>query len=201
MSRQKGIKTHQWTTEEIQYLKEITPGRHYKEIFELMNKKFEYNFSYSQVTAAIKRYGLKTGFTGRFEKGHISFNKGVKGFMGANKTSFKKGNIPKNKKPVGSERVDVDGYTMIKVAEPNVWKLKHRVLYEKHHNVKLNSKDKVIFADGDKTNFDIENLILLNNNQLLIMNKNKLIKDNAELTKVGVNIAKVIEKVNELERR
>ena len=33
---------HKWTKEEIEYLKEITPGHHHKEILDLMNEKFEY---------------------------------------------------------------------------------------------------------------------------------------------------------------
>ena len=60
---------HKWTDEEKAYLKSITPGNHHKEILELMNDKFEYNFSLRQISAAIKRYNLTTGFTGRFNKG------------------------------------------------------------------------------------------------------------------------------------
>ena len=79
-----------WTEEEKKYLAEITPGRGYQEITEMMIIKFNQEYKKTQVGAAIKRYGLKTGRTGRFEKGHVPFNKGTKGLTGANKTSFKK---------------------------------------------------------------------------------------------------------------
>ena len=191
---------HKWTKEEKEYLSEITPGRHYKEILEMMNDKFEYQFTYRQVKSAIIRFNLKTGFNGRFEKGHVPAIKGTKGIMKPNKTSFKKGHVHWNKKPIGSERVSVDGYTEIKVADPDKWRLKHRVMYEKYHNVVLNPKELVIFADGDKSNMSKENLLLVDNNQLLILNQNGLINENRELTKTGLNIANIIIKLNELKR-
>ena len=191
---------HRWTKEEKEYLSEITPGRHYKEILEMMNDKFEYQFTYEQVKSAIIRFNLKTGFNGRFEKGHVPANKGTKGIMKPNKTSFKKGNVNWNKKTIGSERVSVDGYTEIKVADPDKWRLKHRVMYEKYHNVELNPKQLVIFADRDKSNMSKENLLLVDKNQLLILNQNGLINENRELTKTGLNIANIIIKLNELKR-
>ena len=194
------IVKHRWTKEEKEYLSEITPGRHYKEILEMMNDKFEYQFTFRQVKSAIIRFNLKTGFNGRFEKGHVPAIKGTKGIMKPNKTSFKKGHVHWNKKPIGSERVSVDGYTEIKVADPDKWRLKHRVMYEKYHNVVLNPKQLVIFADGDKSNMSKENLLLVDNNQLLILNQNGLINENRELTKTGLNIANIIIKLNELKR-
>ena len=53
---------------------------------------------------------LKSGLTGRFVKGQISWNKGKKwddymskeGQANSRKTTFKKGNIPPNQRTVGS---------------------------------------------------------------------------------------------------
>lgn len=117
------------------------------------------------------------------------------------KTWFKKGQIPKNHKPVGSTRVDRDGYKLIKIAEPNKWALYHRRLYEETHGEKLKKNEAVIFADGDKSNFDIDNLIKISRANLLYINKNKLIFENSELTKSGVNVSKIVEKIIELERK
>ncbi|MCF0149504.1 MAG: HNH endonuclease [Clostridium sp.] len=58
-----------------------------------------------------------------------------------------------------------------------------------------------MFADGNKLNLNIENLILVTRNQLLIMNKRKLRKDSIELTKVGLNIAKVYERIGERRKK
>ena len=194
------VQPHIWSDEEKEFLKEICFGRSYKEIIKMMNDKFEYQFTQGQIKGAIGRNNLNTGRTGRFERGHRPANKGTKGIMKANKTSFQKGHTPKNHKEVGSERVSVDGYTEIKVAEPNKWRLKHRVMYEKYHNVELDPKQLVIFADGDKRNLTKENLLLVDNKQLLTLNQHKLIKENGELTKVGLNLANIIIKLNDLKR-
>ncbi len=54
----------------------------------------------------------------------------------------------------------------------------------------------IIFADGDKYNFDIGNLVLVSNAELLIINKRKLYKRDKELTKTGCLVAKIIDKTN-----
>ena len=204
MGRTKGIKNsrkmHIWTNEEKIYMAEITPGNSHKDILRLMCEKFNYDFTITQITAAIKRYKLNTGRTGRYEKGRIPYNKGTKGIMKPNKTSFKKGDIPANHREVGSERINVYGYTEVKVAEPNKWKLKHRVIYEEHYG-KIPKNHNVIFADGNKLNLDINNLVLVNKDQLLVLNKNELIKDNADLTKAGVNVANLMIKIRDINNK
>lgn len=194
-------KVIKWTDEEKEYLKEITPGRHYKEILELMNERFDRPFRMEQIKGAIARYKLHTGFTGRFEKGNIPFNKGKKGICPkkCERTWFKKGETPINHRPVGSERVDVDGYILVKVEEPSVWRLKHRVVWEKV-NGPIPKNHVVIFLDGDKSNVNIDNLALVSRSELLIANQRKLLKSNAELSKVGINIAKVQSKINKRKR-
>ena len=202
MARTSGVKSstfHIWSSEEKDYLREITPGRHYKEIVELMNAKFEYEFNLGQIKAAIARHKLNTGFTGHFPKGNIPFNKGTKGLMKANKTSYKKGNIPQSYKPVGTERITKDGYTEIKVKDPNVWKLKHRIIYEEHYG-EVPKGYVVMFLDRDKSNFDINNLILISRNQLRSLNQNDLIKDDPELTKSGIILADLLIKINEKDK-
>ena len=169
-----GIK---WSDEEKEYLKKITPGHHYKEILSLMNEKFDREFTVNQIKGAIGRYKLNTGFNGRFKKGQVSINH----------------------KPVGSERIDLDGYTLIKVAEPNKWQLKHRVIYEKAYGP-IPPNMAVIFLDKNKRNFNINNLALVSREELAIINKNNFIKENAALSRAGVNVAKVKNKINKLKK-
>ena len=200
MGRTKGVKNkkpqHRWTDEEKEYLASIVKGKTYKELLILMNYKFEYEFSSQQIESALRRYNLKTGNTGQFKKYQEPWNKGLKGYMGANKTSFKKGTIPPNYKPVGTERFAKDGYIEVKVKDPNVWELKHRYIYKKHHGEIPNGYN-VIFADKNISNFDIDNLILVSKAEMLILNKNKLIFEDKDFTKVGVNIAKLINKTKQ----
>ena len=204
MGRTKGVKNkkpqHRWTDEEKEYLASIVKGKTYKELLALMNEKFEYEFSSQQIESALRRYNLKTGNTGQFKKYQEPWNKGLKGYMGANKTSFKKGTIPPNYKPVGTERFAKDGYIEVKVKDPNVWELKHRYIYKKHHGEIPNGYN-VIFADKNISNFDIDNLILVSKAEMLILNKNKLIFEDKDFTKVGVNIAKILDKTSNLKPR
>lgn len=194
-----GIK---WSDEEKEYLKKITPGHHYIEIANMMNKKFNREFTVDTIKNAIGRYKLNTGFNGRFKKGSVPHNKGKKGlyYKGCEKTWFKKGQVSINHKPVGSERIDLDGYTLIKVAEPNKWKLKHRVIYEKAYGP-IPPNMAVIFLDKNKRNFNINNLALVSREELAIINKNNFIKENAALSRAGVNVAKIKNKINKLKRR
>ena len=96
---------HIWSDEEKQYLADITPGRGYKEIQSMMSCKFGFDYAHHQIKGAITRNKLNTGRTGRFEKGHATWNKGTKGLTKANVTSFKKGQKSHNYKPLGSERI------------------------------------------------------------------------------------------------
>ena len=197
MGRPKGSKDkkpqHKWTDEEKEYLASIVKGSTYKEITEKMNNKFEYNFSEEQIKSAMARYKLPTGTGGYFKKGSTPWNKGLKGYMGVNKTSFKKGTIPPNQVPIGTESITKGGYIKVKVGEPNKWKLKQRYIYEQHYG-EIPNNCNVIFADKNIRNFDINNLVLVSKAEMLILNNNKLIFEDKELTKVGVNIAKVIDK-------
>ena len=205
MGRPLGVKNkgpqHIWSDEEKQYLAEITPGRGYKEIQSMMSCKFGFDYTHHQIKGAITRNKLNTGRTGRFEKGHATWNKGTKGLTKANVTSFKKGQKPHNYKPLGSERITKDGYCEIKVSDTGRrWIPKHVLIYEKHHG-KVPKGSAVIFLDGDKRNFDIDNLYLVTRSQLAMLNKNSLIQKDAELTKTAINVVDLMKKISAMEKK
>ena len=192
---------HIWSDEEKQHLAEITPGRGYKEIQSMMSCKFGFDYTHHQIKGAITRNKLNTGRTGRFEKGRATWNKGTKGLTKANVTSFKKGQKPHNYKPLGSERITKDGYCEIKVSDTGRrWRPKHVLIYEKHHG-KVPKGSAVIFLDGDKRNFDIDNLYLVTRSQLAMLNKNSLIQKDAELTKTAINVVDLMKKISAIEKK
>lgn len=201
--RPKGSKRkrlHKWSEEEKEYLASIAKGNSYKEIAKLMKNKFSYDFTDQQIKGAMARYKIRTEATGCFRKGSVPWNKGLKGYMGANKTSFKKGTIPPNQVPVGTESYVKGGYIKVKVADPNKWELKQRFIYKQHHG-EVPKGYSIIFADGNIYNYDIDNLIAVSRAELLVINNNKLIYEDKELTKVGVNIAKILSKVSKLKNK
>lgn len=109
-----------------------------------------------------------------FRKGHQPMNKGRKQteYMSdaqiekTKATRFKKGNIPGNHKPVGYERMTKDGYIEVKTAEPNVFELKHRLVWIEH-NGKISSGCNIQFKDGDRQNVSIENLYMISRSEQL----------------------------------
>ena len=193
-----------YTDDIINFLREIAPGKTYKEIVEIFNKKYDLEMTIKKLSSLLGRKKIKTGTTGCFRKGFIPWNKGKKGYMGANKTSFKKGNKPKNWRPVGSERINDEGYTLIKVSNEGGmlkrWALKHRVVWEQHHKKKIPKGSVIIFADGNKNNLNIENLICVTRNELKVLNRCRLISSVPELTKTGLNVVKLKIKLAEIRK-
>ena len=145
-----------------------------KELAALFNAEFGTHQSAKAIKSKCKTMGLKCSSDGRFQKGAASFNKGTKGLTRANKTSFKPGGIPLNKKEVGSitKRTDKNGYTYqwIKIAEPNKWQMYHAYLCEQEHG-KIQKGFCVIFKDKDPSNTSFDNLMLVSRNELVRLNQ------------------------------
>lgn len=196
---------HIYSKIEDQFLIDNVKGITLKKLTERFNKKFDLKLSESSISNRKVKLNIQSGIVGgRFVKGQTSFNKGKKwseymsqeGQANSRKTTFQKGNIPLNRRPIGSERVNKDGYILIKIQDGNKnknWTAKHRYLYEKAYG-KIPKGYKVIFADGNNRNFDLNNLVLVSNAEELIMNQRKLFTENIEHTRVGVSIAKLLNK-------
>lgn len=181
--------------EELNYLKQIYKGRYVKDVTAMINEKFNANHTCKEIENYKRTRGLRSGLDCRFKKGNVPYNAGTKGLCKANRGSFKKGNRPHNAKSVGCEVFNGE-YWEVKVAEPDVWNLKHRMIWEEH-NGKIPEGYLVTFLDGNINNFDINNLALISKNENKIMNEMKLRKEDKELTQAGVNIARIISKINE----
>lgn len=118
-----------------------------------------------QIIGFRKRNGIRTGRTGRFEKGQEPWSKGRKLPFNPNsaKTQFRKGQEPHNTKHLGHERMTKDGYVEISVKEVNPYTgyerryvHKHRYLWEQA-NGPVPEGMALKCLDGDKTNTDPEN--------------------------------------------
>ena len=115
---------------------------------------------------------------------------------GAPQTFFKPGHRPKNTLSVGTVMMKADGYIWEKIAEPRKWKPKHVLVWESVNGPK--PKDSVIiFLDQDRTNLDLNNLMCVKRKELVRINQNHLLHENAEISKAGVLIAKIMTKAGE----
>ena len=198
-----------YSAEQINFIANNIKGRTYKELTDMFNERFGTKLRVCSMPSLACRNGLRnerdcrfnTGHEPtQFKKGHIPFNKGKKGIGGWEPTQFKKGSKPWNYKPVGTVRTNTDGYVEIKIADPNKWKAKHIILWEEA-NGPVPKGHVVIFADGDKQNVVLDNLILVSRRELVIMNKRGLIANSAELTKTGVVLADIYLKISERKKR
>jgi len=163
-----------FTEEEQQFIRDNAKGIDTEQLTRMLNKKFNTNYPRYKVYRWKKRNHILSGVD----------------------TKFKKGNQPHNYKPVGSEFIKDEGYTFIKIAEPNIWKHKAVVIYEKAYG-KIPDGYCVVFADQDKTNFNLDNLILVRNKDKLTAKNKHLLFEDKELTKTGILIAKLINKTHE----
>lgn len=191
---------NRWPEEIAQFIIDNYLGRPNLDLTEMVNKRFDMSFTVIQIKQWKKNHKLPSGLTGFFPKGHMPVNPIQKGQRLGPETEFKKGHSPLNKVPVGTERFRKGEYYFVKVAEPNVWKAKHRLVWEQH-NGPIPDKHRVVFLNGDKTNADISNLALMSYGQTAIMSKRNLFFRDPELTKLGSKIAEIELKTNERKRK
>lgn len=166
--------TNRFSEAEQQFIRDNAKGIDSEQLTQMLNKKFNTNYSRYKVYRYKKRHDIKSGVD----------------------TKFKKGQKAHNHKPVGSEILKKEGYVMIKVAEPNTWKCKTTYIYEQAHG-KIPKGYHVVFADRDKTNFNLDNLILVRNKDLLTAKNRHLLFEDKELTSTGLLIAKLINETHE----
>ena len=168
-----------YTEEQKQFIKDNVLGISNKELTKIFNKRFNENRTESSIASMKKKLRLKNGLCG----------------------TFKKGQKPHNWKPVGYEfKSENDGYIFIKVAEPNTWVHKQQYLYEKYLG-EVPPGYSVVFADQDKNNFDLDNLILVKNCDKLTAKNKKLFFNDKDLTQTGLMIAEIINKSSKLKKR
>ncbi|MEG0416414.1 MAG: HNH endonuclease signature motif containing protein [Erysipelothrix sp.] len=116
-------------------------------------------------------------------------------------TQFKPGQRPQTWVPIGTEVWRKDGYLWVKMwddkkpARKN-WVQKHRLIWEEVHG-EIPEGYQVMFADQDRTNLNLDNLILVTLAEKAVMSRNGLFYKDADATKVGLTIAKVISKASE----
>lgn len=256
-----------WTDEQVAYLKKISKGKSNKEIAQLINKKFNTNYTQSAVNAKKGKLGIKSNYkyipkytdkiiefiknnyqnkdnielasilnkkfdlnttgdkismlkanikrrygvdlrtginNGCFKKGQVPSNKGKswdeyltkEQQEKSKKTWYKKGNISSNNVPIGTERINRDGYVEIKIRDGSLnknWELKHRLVFIQNYG-EIPKGYNVIFLDGNKLNFNKDNLSLISDSELLLMNRKKLFVQNAEITRTAVTLVKCIDK-------
>lgn len=174
-------KEEEYTDEQKKFVKYYGPGRSNSEFTEMFNDKFGTSKTEQQMSN-IKRYlKVKSGTVG----------------------GIKKGSPGLRRLPTGTTKVR-NGFTEIKVLQPDTWRLLHHLIWEEYNERPVPDDHIVVFKDGDRTNFDIENLLCvekaLTRHIFDYGNVDTVIKSTSELTKASLNLARVQIALNKLGR-
>jgi len=170
-----------WKPHEIELLKQHYSDSNIHELMQMLNKtsgaiynqaylnKLKKSAEYEQKRRLQDIKNISKNTSSRFQKGSKPWNKGVKGFMGANATSFKKGNKPHNTRKVGDTRIDgKDMFLLIKVADKQ-WIRKEILIWESVHG-KIPKAHVVRVKNPFLDKYDINNLMLITHAENMLLN-------------------------------
>lgn len=185
--------------EHREFILENYKGTGYREMIEKLRNKFGAEYTFNQIKGFYGRNHLDSGLTGyKFTKETCPHP--PKGTHFYPPSEFKKGHRPVNWKPVGSERTNTDGSRMIKVAEPNVWRLKARVVWEEA-NGPIPPNHVIVHLDGNAENCELGNLEILSRSALVRANQKHLLHSDPDLTATGIALAKLRAKAFEVKKQ
>lgn len=135
----------------------------------------------------------------KFKKGVAPWNKGIKNSTGFSDKRFKAGHIPWHTRKIGEERIDADGYVYVKVCDVGnkrqMWKLKHRLLYEQHFGI-IPDGTIIRFYDNNKLNISIDNLFAVTKRENVFLNKIRFAEEPLCLKPSILALVKMCSKLN-----
>lgn len=158
---------NKWTEKEIQILQECYPigGRNYT--YKVLQAS-GYHRTPVAISAFAKKHKIKSGYDGRYNKGHTPINKGQIMTQDlrekVKQTWFKKGQLPHNTKHDGAISIR-KRYYWIRTSLKK-WKQLHRYLWEEA-NGPIPKGMIITFKDGNSLNCTLENLEMISRQENL----------------------------------
>ncbi len=183
MTKSRGINRPKalWTPEQDEILQARYPheltenltGILDKTVLQIYSRAVKFKLKKTAEFLASRLSGRLDGIKGsdtRFQKGHNTWNKDMKGLMiGGEATQFKPGQMPHNHLPVGTVVKDTEGYMKVKVAEPKQWEFLHIKTWREAHGP-ISKGSAVIFKDKNRENCALDNLELVTRAELMRRN-------------------------------
>lgn len=200
------MKYKHYTDEQIDYIREIAKGRTRQDITDLFNEKFNQNRTVKGIGNILHRHKIRTGMQGhatQFKKGNKAWNKGLKReeyltkdqIVKSKETQFKKGQVSPRRKDLGAERINEFGFIEVKTEQPDTWKLKHRHIWEEEHG-EIPYRHVIIFKDGDKTNCELDNMMMIYQNAVTTVGMRKALTEYPEINEAIYNLTELEVKTN-----
>lgn len=203
----KGAATKRFPQQVKDYVFAHYKGTGHRQMCDQLFEQFGIQYTPEQIKQYYARHGLNSGLTGYFKKGCCPYKPqpGTHA-QGCEKTWFKPGCTPHNLKPIGYERVTQDGYIEVKVrmkkSRPNCndnFVPKHRLIWEQA-NGPLPPGYVVIFKDGNKRNFALDNLAAITKKERLDMNRHDLFSSDPQATETGILLARLRTTIHQKEK-
>ncbi|WP_286749566.1 HNH endonuclease signature motif containing protein [Marinobacter sp. UBA2688] len=168
-----------WTAQKDDWLRSLYPDTPNRTIAKMLCCSYLAVKNRATTLGLKKDPGYMASKPGCFRPGQTSWNKGLSYQPGGRiaENQFKPGHKPQTWVPVGTEAVDKDGYLKLKVSDDRTvpsrynWKFVHVMKWEEYHGQPVPPKHVVRLKDGDKRNFDRENLALVSMAENAILNK------------------------------
>lgn len=154
------------------WLKDYATTHTREQIIKKANSKFGYDIGLNALRKYLYRHNIKD----------LEYNK--------NKANSS------NAKSIGSEWYRNDGMVLVKEANGK-WDYKQRVVYKQHYG-EIPKNHFVIFLDGDRTNYDINNLKLVSNRVASVVANQGLFTKDKNLTETSLINGELIVKIKEL---
>lgn len=177
----KGRYKYNYNDDEIEFLKKMIKTNYKNDIIRLYKEKFDKEITEIQLKLFKRRYNIKCNFDGRFQKGKV--------------------NNPKPPKQIGTERTYYDNdkkRIMVKIGNKK-WIEKTRYIYEQHYG-KIPKNCVIIFLDGNRDNFNIDNLKCITHHEHEIIAGNHLYFKDKELNELSILTAQMKSRVLKYKR-
>lgn len=188
-----------WPPEIIDWIRERAAERIVprEEMVRMVNEEFGRAYTYNQLVALYKNEGIRSENDTRYKPGNkpVCRNR-VWEHPNSIATRFKKGNQPHNTEPVGTLKKTTDGYWKKKLADrPQTWGMMHLMNWEEAHGP-IPDGMMIIFADGNKDNYDLSNLRMVDKGTNGVLNKMSLRSEDGTLTDTGIALAQILQAMN-----
>lgn len=166
---------NKYTKEFENFVKENV-SKYTKEDFKvLLEDRYNINLSYDALRRYFNRHNIK--------------------YKWSNYNKHNKRNVLKC--PIGTERITKEG-VFIKVSQPDKWKRKSRVMYEKYHKCKLKDNEYIVFLNHNNQDFSKDNLAKSSLKEIAYLHNKEMYSSNPELTDLGLLTARLMIKIKEV---